>query len=211
MQLFLKMKAKHKVIKFNSEEEWLEARRGKITGTRVKDLIVKRGTGIKKGFYEILAERIALPPSGENPMDRGKRLESLAIERFVQITGKKVNTDLVLWLHGDNDYIAISPDGYIGTTEAVEVKCLSSASHIEAWHTKEIPGEYYDQAMQYFVVNESLKTLYFCFFDPRLPVDFFYVTLNRADIQMEIDMYLEQERKMLTLLKELEDKLTFNI
>jgi len=50
-----------KTIKFENEEEWLEARKGKITGTRLKDLILKRSTKPKLGFYEIIAERIAIP------------------------------------------------------------------------------------------------------------------------------------------------------
>ena len=40
-------------------------------------------------------------------MDRGKRLEDYAVERFVKETGKKVNTDLVLWVRDDDENIAI--------------------------------------------------------------------------------------------------------
>ena len=109
-----------KIQKFSSEEEWLEARLGKVTGTRLKDLVVKRGTGKKIGFYEIIkAERIAIPASGENVMDRGKRLEDFAIERFIAETGKKVENDLVMWSRDDDDNIAVSPDGWIGKKEAV--------------------------------------------------------------------------------------------
>lgn len=52
----------------------MEARLGRITGTRLKDLVVRRGSGYKIGFYEIIAERIAIPASGENVMDRGNGL-----------------------------------------------------------------------------------------------------------------------------------------
>ena len=41
-------------------EEWLEWRKGKITGSRLNDIIVKRGTGRKLGFYEVIAERLAV-------------------------------------------------------------------------------------------------------------------------------------------------------
>jgi hypothetical protein len=50
-------------------------------------------------------------------MDRGKRLEDEAIERFAKETGKKVNTDLVLWMRDDDENIAVSPDGSIGKTK----------------------------------------------------------------------------------------------
>ena len=83
---------------FNSEQEWLDARRGRITGTRLKDLILKRSTKPKQGFYEIIAERIAIPASEENVMDRGHRLESEALEMFEKETGKKVDGSLIVWL-----------------------------------------------------------------------------------------------------------------
>ena len=67
----------------------------RITGTRLKDLVVKRGTGRKIGFYELIAERIAIPPSGENVMDRGKRLEDEAVERFAKETDLEVENELV--------------------------------------------------------------------------------------------------------------------
>jgi hypothetical protein len=198
-----------KTLKFDTEEAWLEARRGRVTGTRLKDLIVKRGTGKKIGFYELIAERIALPPDGENVMDRGKRLEDDAIERFAKETGKKVNTDLVLWYREDDENIAISPDGYIGKTEAVEVKCLSSARHLEAMLTGQIPSDYEFQVLQYFIVNDKLKTLYFVFYDPRMPKDFFYFAVKRADVQERVDTYLELERNVLMEIAEIESQLTF--
>jgi len=182
-----------KTTLYKSREEWLAARQGKITGTRVKDLIVKRGTGKKKGYYELIAERLATVPDGENPMDRGTRLESEAILRFIKETKKEVDTSLVIWSRDDNDSIAISPDGFIDQVEAVEVKCLSSASHIEAYLTQEVPTEYKDQTIQYFVVNDLLRTLYVVFYDPRIPCKDYFVLEVQRD-QGKVDEYLEYER-----------------
>lgn len=199
-----------KTLKFDNKEDWLLARRGKITGTRVKDLIVKRGTGKKKGFYELIAERIAVVPDGQNPMDRGVELEPQAIERFIKETSKKVDTSLVIWARDDNESIAISPDGFIGKTEAIEVKCLSSASHIEAWLKQEVPDEYKDQTIQYFCVNDKLKTLYVAFYDPRIPSkDFFYLTITRKDVEEKVKEYLEYEISVLKEIEEIVNKLTF--
>jgi hypothetical protein len=204
--------------RYNSEQEWLDARRGKVTGTRLKDLIVKRGTGYKAGFYEMIAERVALPPNGENVMDRGHRLETDALARFAEETGKEVDGSLVMWLRDDNENIAISPDGVIGKTEAVECKCLSSARHIEAWLNKydlektdfeAVPSDYKEQVIQYFVVNDELETLYFVFFDPRMPRDFFYLTIRRDDVQERVAEALELERFMLQEAERIEQLLTF--
>ena len=187
-----------KTKQFLTKEEWLNARIGKITGTRLKDIIILRGTSPKKGFYELIAERVALPATDENPMYRGARLEQEAMERFMKETGKKVDTSLVMWISEENESIAISPDGFIGKTEAIEAKCLNSASHIEALLTQELPGEYKFQAYQYFIVNPKLKTLYFTFYDPRIPTkDFFYITINKKDYEEDIEKYHQEELKVL--------------
>ena len=198
-----------KSLQFNSEESWLEARKGKITGTRLKDIISKRGGDKKIGYYEILAERVAIPANGENVMDRGHRLEDDALVRFATETGKKVKNKLTMWVREDDLDIAISPDGEISPTEAVECKCLSSARHIEALLTNRIPSEYEYQVLQYFIVNDKLKKLYFVFYDPRMPKDFFYIEVNRKDKMVEIKDYLEIERQTLKELALDEEKLTF--
>lgn len=197
-----------KTLSFENREAWLEARQGRITGS--KDIVVKRGTGKKMGFYEIIAERIGLPADEEAPMERGSRLEVEAIEKFCEETGKEVDTSLVMWVRDEDESIAISPDGFIGTTEAVEVKCLSSARHIQAWHTKSIPSDYEYQKLQYFAVNDDLKKLHFVFYDPRIPsIGFFVIEVNREDVQDEVDAYLEYQRRELKEINEIVNQLTF--
>ena len=187
-------------LKFENREDWLAARRGKITGSRLKDIIVKRGTGHKLGYYELIAERLATEPEGdETAMDRGTRLESEAMQRFMDETGKEVDTSLVIWARDDNESIAISPDGFVGETEAVEVKCLSSAKHLEAFLTKEVPSEYKEQVVQYFIVNDKLETLNFAFYDPRIPCKpFFYHVISREDVKEDVALYLQFQRDTLT-------------
>lgn len=241
-----------KTLKFDNQEAWLEARKTKITGSRLgnvvsvggptKEMIVKElevqqiefkktakkeeleallsetskiallGQLDKKiGYYELIAERLALPPNGDNPMDRGHELEAEAIERFKKETKKDVDASLVIWTREDNESIAVSPDGFIGETEAVEVKCLSSARHIEALLTQEIPNEYEFQKLQYFIVNDKLQTLYFCFYDPRLSVkEFFFITIERTEkLEQEIKTYLEYQKKVIEEVNEIVNSLTF--
>lgn len=199
-----------RTLKFEDREEWLEARRGKITGSRLKDIIVKRGSGRKLGFYELIAERLGIPADDESAMDRGTRLEGEAIDRFATEAKKKVDTSLVIWAREDDENIAISPDGFIGKKEGVEVKCLSSARHIEAWLTKEIPDEYEYQVLQYFIVNDDLQKLHFVFYDPRLLAkDFFYLTVDRKDVQEKVDEILTYERNVIAEVNEIVNQLTF--
>lgn len=199
---------------FDTREEWLAARKGKITGSRLGDVIQgPRSKGKKNAFYELIAERIAIIEETdveESAMDRGTRLEPEALARFASETGKKVNTDLVIWSRDDNESIAISPDGIIGKKEAVECKCLSSALHIKAFMTQEIPSDYEEQVLQYFIVNDKLQTLYFVFYDPRIPgKDFFYITVTRSSVKAKVDEYLEYERAVLAEVEEAVNQLTF--
>lgn len=171
--------------KFQTREEWELFRRGKLTGSKVKDLLVKRGTEEKVGFYELIAERLAVRPDGENPMMRGTRLEDEAVARFADATGKKVNTDLIIWQDEEVESLAISPDGFIDEpviTEAIEAKCLNSARHVEALLKQKVPKDYDEQIKWYFTLNPTLTTVYMVFYDPRMAVhDFFYLTILRTD------------------------------
>jgi len=199
-----------KKLKFQDKESWFEARRGKVTGTRLKDLIIKRGTTKKIGFYELIAERIAIPPDDENPMERGTRLESEAIAKFEEETKKKVNTDLELWVREDNEDIALSPDGSIEDSEAVEVKCLNSASHIKAFLTQKVPNEYVDQTLQYFIVNDDLDKLHVVFYDPRVMYkDYFVIEINRAEVEDQIELYTTLQHETLKEVKQIINDLSF--
>lgn len=199
-----------KITKFETREEWLNARRGKITGSRLKDIIVKRGPGQKIGFYELIAERLAIEPDSEDPMARGTRLEPEAMARFIAETGKKVDTSLVIWSREDNENIALSPDGFIGKKEAVECKCLSSAKHLEAWLTKKIPSEYEYQKLQYFIVNDKLETLYFVFYDPRiLSKPYFVIEVKREEVEEEIKELLEYQKNIIEEVNRIVNELTF--
>ena len=181
---------------FDTEEEWMAARLGKITGSRLGAIVVKKGTGKKIEFYQLLAEKLGATEDDENAMSRGHRLEEEAMEKFVVDTKKEVQMGNILWMREDDNNIASSPDGVIGETEAVEIKCLKSARHLEALLTQEVPSEFEMQALQYFTVNEKLETLYMVFYDPRLPVkQYFYLVVKRN--QEEVEAMLEYQRKTL--------------
>lgn len=214
---------------YPNRDEWMFARRGKITGSRLAKMYSKRDPEKKlNGFYELIAERLGVPPDDdENAMERGSRLESEAIDRFEQESGKKVARDesgaieKILWMRDDEENIAISPDGVISPMEACEAKCLKSSLHIKAFLTKQIPEEYREQAVQYFVVNDVLQVLHFIFYDPRFAMfrdpetqkknslDFFVIDISREAVQPEVEKYLPYERKMIAEVKQIVNELTF--
>lgn len=211
-------------IKQNSDD-WRGFREERISGTKVGKLFNKsRKVGeifdTEKPammFYEILAERLTVGAhdaiSPQEQMQRGHELEGEAITLAVEKLGlKKVATDNV-WIDENNDNFICSPDAYEDSkkpTWAIEVKCLSSARHVEALVTNVYPSDYKSQVLNYFLINESLKTLYFVMYDPRfvdehLQMRIFTVKRNEVEYELERlrDVREEAEVMINNLIKKL--------
>jgi len=199
-----------KTLNFEDKQEWLAGRKTRITGSRLKEIYAVRKER-KQGFWQLLAERLEIrDDQSDDPMQRGTDLESEAIRAFEEHEGKTVDTSLVIWTRDDNESIAISPDGFIGETEAVEVKCLASARHLEAYFEKAIPKDYWLQVLQYFIVNEKLEQLHFVMYDPRIPQKpYFKFTVDRSEVAEEVETYLEYQRKVLEEVNALALELSF--
>lgn len=209
-----------------------------LTETEAKNKRLKVGID----FWKFLSETMAEQPDGENPMERGHRLEPENIRLTLQQLGYKQEdcvTDCGIWESDEDPRIACSPDAYQNTTEptwAIECKSLGSAYHLQAvipWmvhsqrvRQREIPGNLADaaaqvlpptatslkatnmdfipdtykaQVLQYFVVCDTLKTLYFSMYDPRVYGDARHqvIPINRGSIQ---PLIAEHKRKQLNTL-----------
>lgn len=159
--------------------EWMSFREGKRTGTSIGKLFAKsRITGelydTEKPlltFYQKVAERLAEGTGDddglESSRERGKDLENEAISEAEQ----KLGLNLIhgnVWQDSDDPNHIESPDAYTKDLKtAVEVKCLSSARHIQAICENKPPKEYYAEYLNYFLVNDKLETLYIFLYDPR--------------------------------------------
>lgn len=193
-------------------------------------------------FWKFLAETMAEQPDGENPMERGHRLEPENIRLTLQQLGyeeKDCVTDCGIWESDEDPRLACSPDAYQNTpdpTWAIECKSLGSAYHLQAvipWmiHSKRIrcreisgnlanaaaqvlptaatsikatnmdfiPDAYKAQVLQYFVVCDTLETLYFSMYDPRVYGDARHqiIPIERKNIQ---PLVTDHKRKQLNTL-----------
>jgi len=203
------MKIKH----YEDLSQWLEDRRTKITGSRLENIVILRGTTDKIGFWELLAERLSKPrKEGEKPMERGHELEQIAVELCEKELGKTFNKDLTMWERDEEACIAISPDAYSeDLEEAVEVKCLASAKHIRSIVNKEPEQEYKWQYLQYFIVNDKLKKLHVVMYDPSFLEKFQYIRfeITREEVQDKVDEYLEYQRKTLERINKIVNEISF--
>lgn len=166
----------------------------------------------KIGFYEILAEKVAYQPEDGDPkpIDRGVELEPIAREKVAEKLGEKVE-EVGICVSDLHDDIAVSPDGIIRKKTkgkehiyyAVEIKCLSTARHLQALIEDRIPTDYKHQVLQYFVVLEELEVLYFCFYDPRIVGHELVIKeVHRDEVAEEVEAYGQAQ---LAALKELDE------
>lgn len=195
-------------------------RLGKITGSTLKETLNIKEGGTKPGIYRVAAESIIgsaaiqeADLSSGQVLERGHRLEGDAIVRFEKETGKKVSRGIIGWERDDDSRMAVSPDGVVGKTEAVEVKCFLSPKHLEALYTRSIPKNtagYEEQKLQYFIVNDKLKKLHYCFYHPDFPapLDFLCITFTRKELKKEIDRYMALEREAVSRVRDVVNTLT---
>lgn len=196
-------------------DEWFEARKGKITGSKLKDIVVKRGNGHKVGFYQLIADRVFdSAPSEEDDRERGHSLEEEAAERFELETGKTLRR-VGLLVSGINPNIAVSTDRIVDTdpvTEHVEIKCLSDARHVEAVLTNAVPSDYYPQVIQNFIVNEKCDKVHLVFYSDRTNIKKFQyhcVTVNRKEVEKDIMFYLDYQINTLNEVNQILEEYVF--
>ena len=165
--------------------EWHQIRLGKITGSRMKAVFSSNNLPL---IYELIAEEITQTweETWVSPaMQRGTDLEPLALEAYQLRSGIEMSS--VGFITSDQyPWIGVSPDGITADlTHAVEIKCPDTKNHVAFLATKQVPKEYYYQAITYFLANDKLQTLDFLSFDPRFTIKpLHYLTLRRTEMNL---------------------------
>lgn len=198
-----------KISQKQDREAWLDLRRGVVTGTKAKNVAPpKRGSGTPAGIYELLAEKVAIAKDGESERDRGLRLEAEGLMRTQEKFNLDLDFDPAMWF-SDDMKLAVSPDAAEvsdNPTYAAENKSLDSKNHLQAilndYENRKQPqynpldslkigtADYAPQAIQYFVINPNLQTLYFTLYDDRIALDnivHYVIVIKREHVQEFVD------------------------
>lgn len=175
-------------------QEWLELKRGKVTGTRLKEVMGKKSDSL---MYEMIAEKYEpLEDYQSSEMSNGVLWEPWAIDKYQEVTGQIVK-EVGFITKGDD--IGLSPDGLIGEKKAIEVKSPSLKKHIEYIVSNKLPAEYKWQVVHYFIVIDELESLDFVSYNPKFPLkELHIVTITRAELEKEIQ---EAKEKLAQLLE----------
>lgn len=129
-------------------EEWFKVRLGVPTASEFDKIITVKGQPSKsrtRYLYKLAGEFVSgkLEEAYQNgAMLRGIELESEARELYQLITDKEVvQAGFCL---ADGGY-GCSPDGLIGKTGGLEIKCPTISTHVEYLLDATLPEDYYQQ------------------------------------------------------------------
>lgn len=178
-------------------EEWFNARLGRITASRVKDVMAKTKSGYaasrKNYMMELLCQRLTgnREESYTNAaMQRGIDLEPLARSAYEVNSGNMVKEASFI-LHPHYDQIGASPDGLVGMDGLLEIKCPNTAQHVACLQSGEPDSRYWWQ-MQCQMACTGRHWCDFVSFDDRMPeeLQYFCVRVERDD-QAIADIIIE--------------------
>ena len=193
--------------------EWHELRRGKVTASRVADILAKTKTGPSASRQNYLIELAlqrttkTIEPSYTNAaMEWGTMTEPQARVAYEVNTHNFV--DQVAFIdHPTIKGFGCSPDGIVGEG-LIEIKCPNSATHWEYFKAKEPPKKYFIQ-MQAQMAVTGAKWCDFVSFDPRMPERSQLLIVN-VPRDPEFILYMEAEIKQFLNEVEVEVKLMEN-
>ena len=154
--------------------EWLKVRCGKVTASRVADVVAKTKTGQSASRTNYMAELIAERLTGEpaerftnSAMQWGTEKEPEARSTYEFYRGAAV-TEIGFVHHPKMEQSGASPDGLIGDDGLVEIKCPATATHLDTLLGQMVPSKYVNQ-IQWQLACTGRQWCDFVSYDPRLP------------------------------------------
>ena len=155
-------------------DEWKALRLGKVTASRVADVVAKTKSGYSasRANYaaQIIAERLTgtVADSYSNAaMQHGTETEPEARSAYEFYQGVTVR-QVAFVAHPSIDQAGCSPDGLIDADGLVEIKCPQTATHLETLLGQAVPGKYETQ-IQFQLACTGRKYCDFVSYDPRMP------------------------------------------
>ena len=168
-------------------EEWLNARLGRVTASRINDVMMKPTTaGYQNYRAQLVCERLTGQPTEFHvtaAMQHGTDTEPQARAVYSMITGNVVN-EVGFIPHPTLEMAGASPDGIIGDAGLVEIKCPQPAEHIRMLTGGSIKRQYVLQ-MQWQMICTGREWCDFVTFSPVLP-DEMQILRHRIDLDAEL-------------------------
>lgn len=195
--------------------EWFAERAGKVTASRIADVLAKTksGWGASRANYmaQLVCERLTGQPAesfSNSAMQWGTEKEPDARAAYCFLHDVDV-IEVGFIEHPTIPMTGASPDGHIGDDGMVEIKCPNTSTHIEFLLSGQIPEKYRLQMMWQMACTGRQWNDY-ASFDPRLTADLQLkiVRLVRDDgaisaIEAEVTKFLAELDSKLAQLQQL--------
>lgn len=196
-------------------DDWFTARLGKVTASRVADVVAKTKTGVSasRGNYmaQLIVERLTGKPVesfSSSAMQWGTDTEPLARAAYELATDTMVE-EIGFVEHESISMCGASPDGLVGDDGLIEIKCPNTATHIETLINNTIDNRYVLQ-MQWQMACTDRKWCDFVSFDPRMPealqMKIIRVNFNEmlvTDLENQVEQFLNEVQEKLEILNNL--------
>jgi putative phage-type endonuclease len=190
--------------------EWKQARLGRVTASRVADVIAKTKTGVSasRANYEaqIICERltgVVVEGYTNAAMLHGIETEPQARAAYEFMR----NVDVVLAEFVEHPRVPMSgasPDGFVGDDGLIEIKSPQQAAHLETLLTNKVPAKYVTQIMWQLAVTER-KFCDYVSFNPTFPP---HLQLFVQRVHRDEAMISELEREVLAFLADVDRKVS---
>lgn len=190
-------------------DEWFAARIGKVTASRVADILAKTKSGYSTSRDNYMAQLVCERLTNQKAesftnaaMQHGTETEPLARAAYEAL--KDVLVDEVGFVpHPSIEMAGASPDGLVGDDGLLEIKCPNTATHIDTLLNQSVPTKYFTQ-MQFQMACTGRKWCDFVSFDNRLPeeLQLFVKRVPRDDVYIKI-----MEAEIVQFITELDEKI----
>ena len=191
--------------------EWFAARLGKVTASRVADVVArtKTGYGATRANYmaELIDERLTQTQAERftnAAMQWGTDKEPEARAAYVFMRDLDV-TEVGFVAHPSIDMSGASPDGLVGDDGLVEIKCPNTATHLDTLLERAVPAKYVTQ-MQWQMACTGRAWCDFVSFDPRMPEGRMRLFVQR--VHRDAARVAELETEVAAFLAELDTKVS---
>ena len=191
--------------------EWLAERAGKVTASMVSAVLAKPETaGYRDYQAQLVAEILTGKPQGSDytnaAMQFGTEMEPLARSAYEAETGFSVD-EVGFCQHPTIDRAGASPDGLVGNSGLVEIKCPKVATHLAYLIAGVVPAGYKNQ-MLWQMACTGRDWCDFASFRPDLPehLQLFIVRFKRdperiKELETAVVAFLDSVDKMINQLK----------
>jgi putative phage-type endonuclease len=190
-------------------EEWFTIRIGKVTASRVADVIAKTKTGYSATRDNYMAQLVCERLTGQKgesftnaAMQHGTDTEPLARAAYEAYADVLVD-EVGFVPHPSIIMAGASPDGLVGDDGLLEIKCPNTATHIETLLSQSVPGKYNTQ-MQFQMACTGRQWCDFVSFDNRLPEE---LQLFVKRVPRDNEFIKQMEDEVVKFLNELDIKI----